>query len=36
MKVKLDHIGILVENLDRDIIEFYHIGCEHARPIEGI
>lgn len=30
MKVKLDHIGILVENLDKEIIEFYQqvFGCE--------
>ena len=33
MKVKLDHIGILVENLDKKIIEFYQqvFGCEREK-----
>jgi len=33
MKVKLDHIGILVEKLDREIIEFYQqaFGCEREK-----
>ena len=33
MKVKLDHIGILVENLDKGIIEFYQqvFGCEREK-----
>jgi catechol 2,3-dioxygenase-like lactoylglutathione lyase family enzyme len=33
MKVKLDHIGILVENLDKEIIEFYQqvFGCEREK-----
>jgi catechol 2,3-dioxygenase-like lactoylglutathione lyase family enzyme len=33
MKVKLDHIEILVENLDKGIIEFYQqvFGCEREK-----
>ena len=33
MKVKLDHLGILVENLDKEIIEFYQqvFGCEQEK-----
>lgn len=33
MKVKLDHIGILVENLDKEIIDFYQqvFGCEREK-----
>jgi len=33
MKVKLDHIGILVENLDKEVIEFYQqvLGCGRAK-----
>ena len=33
MKTKLDHVGILVENLDKEVIEFYQqvLGCEKAK-----
>jgi catechol 2,3-dioxygenase-like lactoylglutathione lyase family enzyme len=33
LKVKLDHIGILVEKLDEKIIDFYReaLGCEKAK-----
>lgn len=33
MKVKLDHIGILVENLDNEVIEFYQqvLGCGRTK-----
>jgi len=33
LKVKLDHIGILVEKLDDNIIEFYRgaLGCERPK-----
>jgi catechol 2,3-dioxygenase-like lactoylglutathione lyase family enzyme len=33
MKVKLDHIGILVDNIDKEIIEFYQqaFGCEREK-----
>jgi catechol 2,3-dioxygenase-like lactoylglutathione lyase family enzyme len=33
MKTKLDHVGILVENLDKEVIEFYQqvLGCEKPK-----
>ena len=33
MKTKIDHIGIVVENLDKEIIEFYQevLGCEKPK-----
>lgn len=33
LKVKLDHIGILVEKLDDEIVRFYQevLGCERAK-----
>jgi len=33
MKAKLDHVGILVKNLDNEIIDFYRqvLGCERPK-----
>ena len=33
MKTKLDHIGILVESLDKGVVDFYQqtLGCEKAK-----
>ena len=36
MKAKLDHVGILVQNLDNEIIDFYRqvFGCELPRHFQ--
>jgi len=36
MKAKLDHVGILVQNLDNEIIDFYRqvFGCERPKHFQ--